>query len=82
MKPSAALAAVVVALAAILVLIVMRGSESAAEPQPTPAPPLPAATQTSWLAPTLGPEPNAYDPNRWWRPSNNNGPCDGPDCPR
>jgi hypothetical protein len=84
MKPSGAAIVAIIIVTMILVALIVR-SDNSAQDQPTRAPELPPITaqQASWLTPALGPEPNAYDPNRWWQPSNNNRPCDpnDPYCP-
>jgi hypothetical protein len=79
MKAAALVLAVLVVMGLLIGLVL---STSPVEPVPTPAPELPALQPTAWNAPSLGPEPNAYDPNRWWQP-NNNAPCDpnDPYCP-
>lgn len=82
MKPSAMMALVVLALAAILIVLIVQNDEPLPAGQPTPAPELPMVqpTASAWNTPRLGPEPNAYEPNRWWQPNN----CDpnDPYCPR
>lgn len=74
MKAFAASSAIaILSLMVLAIVLVMQSSPSprvASQPAVMPA-------QSNWSAPELGPEPNAYDPNRWWQPDRQ--PNCGPD---